>query len=75
MQSIYLTIALAPLAAAIIAGLFGKWIGRVGAHTVTIAAAANGDDCGGPAAKHHHRGGPSTSLRVTEDARGDEGRC
>jgi NADH-quinone oxidoreductase subunit L len=36
MQSIYLTIALAPLAAAIIAGLFGKKIGKVGAHSVTI---------------------------------------
>ncbi len=37
MQEIYLTIALAPLAAAIIAGLFGKSIGRAGAHSVTIA--------------------------------------
>ena len=37
MQEIYLTIALAPLAAAIIAGLFGKAIGRAGAHSVTIA--------------------------------------
>jgi NADH-quinone oxidoreductase subunit L len=37
MQSIYLTIALAPLAAAVIAGLFGKAIGRAGAHSVTIA--------------------------------------
>src|SRR6202046_82880 len=36
MQPIYLTIALAPLAAAIIAGLFGKAIGRAGAHSVTI---------------------------------------
>jgi NADH-quinone oxidoreductase subunit L len=36
MQPIYLTIALAPLAAAIIAGLFGKSIGRAGAHSVTI---------------------------------------
>jgi NADH-quinone oxidoreductase subunit L len=36
MQSIYLTIALAPLAAAIIAGLFGKSIGKAGAHSVTI---------------------------------------
>ncbi len=40
MQSIYLTIALAPLAAAIIAGLFGKFIGRAGAHSVTIAGVA-----------------------------------
>jgi NADH-quinone oxidoreductase subunit L len=36
MQSIYLTIALAPLAAAIIAGLFGKSIGKAGAHGITI---------------------------------------
>ncbi len=36
MQGIYLTIALAPLAAAVIAGLFGKAIGRAGAHSVTI---------------------------------------
>ena len=40
MQSIYLTIALAPLAAAIMAGLFGRIIGRAGAHTVTIGAVA-----------------------------------
>ncbi len=36
MQSIYLTIALAPLAAAIVAGLFGRTIGRAGAHSITI---------------------------------------
>ena len=36
MQSIYLTIALAPLAAAIIAGLFGRSIGKAGAHSITI---------------------------------------
>src|SRR5271156_3756035 len=36
MQSIYLTIALAPLAAAIVAGLFGKSIGKAGAHGITI---------------------------------------
>jgi NADH-quinone oxidoreductase subunit L len=40
MQSTYLTIVLAPLAAAIIAGLFGKSIGRVGAHSVTILGVA-----------------------------------
>src|SRR5712672_3165583 len=38
MEPIYLTIALAPLAAAIIAGLFGKTIGKAGAHGVTILA-------------------------------------
>ncbi len=37
MQSTYLTIALAPLVAAIIAGLFGRSIGRAGAHSITIA--------------------------------------
>jgi NADH-quinone oxidoreductase subunit L len=40
MESIYLTIALAPLAASLAAGLFGRQIGRVGAHSVTIAAVA-----------------------------------
>ena len=38
MQSYHLTIVLAPLAAAIIAGLFGKQIGRAGAHWITIIA-------------------------------------
>ena len=38
MQSIYLTIVLAPLLASIIAGLFGRAIGKAGAHSVTIAA-------------------------------------
>ena len=37
MYSYYLTIVLAPLAAAIIAGLAGKSIGRAGSHWVTIA--------------------------------------
>ncbi len=36
METIYLTIPLAPLIGAIIAGLFGAQIGRKGAHTVTI---------------------------------------
>jgi NADH-quinone oxidoreductase subunit L len=36
MSRIYLLIALAPLLAAVIAGLFGRKIGRAGAHTVTI---------------------------------------
>jgi NADH-quinone oxidoreductase subunit L len=40
MQTIYLTIALAPLAAALIAGLAGRFIGRAGAHTVTILGVA-----------------------------------
>jgi len=40
MLAIYLTIALAPLAAAIAAGLGGRAIGRVGAQSVTILAVA-----------------------------------
>src|ERR1700693_4137277 len=36
MEPSYLTIALAPLAAAVIAGLFGKTVGKAGAHGVTI---------------------------------------
>jgi NADH-quinone oxidoreductase subunit L len=36
MQPIYLTIALAPLFASIIAGLFGSIIGKAGAHRITI---------------------------------------
>jgi NADH-quinone oxidoreductase subunit L len=36
MQSIYLTIVLAPLVACIVAGLFGKAVGRAGAHSITI---------------------------------------
>jgi len=35
-ESVYLTIVLAPLVAAIIAGLFGKSVGRAGAHWLTI---------------------------------------
>jgi len=38
--NLYLTIVLAPLAAAIVAGLFGKRIGRAGAHWVTIVGVA-----------------------------------
>ena len=37
-RDMLLAIVLLPLVAAIIAGLFGRLIGRVGAHTVTIAA-------------------------------------
>ena len=40
MQSIYLTIVLAPLIACLIAGLFGKTVGRVGAQSVTILGVA-----------------------------------
>ena len=37
-SQLLLAIALLPLAAAVLAGLFGKLIGRAGAHSVTIAA-------------------------------------
>jgi NADH-quinone oxidoreductase subunit L len=39
-ENILLTIVLAPLLAAIVAGLAGKVVGRIGAHTVTIAGVA-----------------------------------
>jgi NADH-quinone oxidoreductase subunit L len=35
-ENVYLTIVLAPLVAAIVAGLFGRKIGRAGAHWITI---------------------------------------
>ncbi len=40
MLQVYLVAALAPLAGAIVAGLFGRWIGRAGAHWVTIIGVA-----------------------------------
>ncbi|NNM62866.1 MAG: NADH-quinone oxidoreductase subunit L [Steroidobacteraceae bacterium] len=40
MESIYLTIVLAPLVAAVAAGLGGRLIGRAGAHSVTILGVA-----------------------------------
>nr|MBP6514591.1 NADH-quinone oxidoreductase subunit L [Steroidobacteraceae bacterium] len=40
MEQIYLTIVLAPLAAAIVAGFLGRWVGRAGSHTVTILGVA-----------------------------------
>jgi NADH-quinone oxidoreductase subunit L len=39
-EQLLLIIVLAPLAAAVLAGLFGRWIGRAGAHTVTILGVA-----------------------------------
>ena len=40
MESVYLIIVLAPLSASVIAGLFGRRIGRSGAHWVTIIGVA-----------------------------------
>ncbi|QEY24057.1 NADH-quinone oxidoreductase subunit L [Neisseria animalis] len=39
-MTLYLTIALVPLAGSVLAGLFGNKIGRAGAHTVTILGVA-----------------------------------
>jgi NADH-quinone oxidoreductase subunit L len=36
-ENIYLTIVLSPLIASVVAGLFGKQIGRAGSHSITIA--------------------------------------
>jgi NADH-quinone oxidoreductase subunit L len=40
MQTLYLIVPLAPLLGSIVAGLFGKFIGRTGAHRVAIAGVA-----------------------------------
>ena len=40
MQSLYLLVPLAPLAGAIVAGVFGKWLGRTWSHRITIALVA-----------------------------------
>ena len=40
MENTYLAIVLSPLIASIVAGLFGKQIGRAGAHTITILGVA-----------------------------------
>ncbi|MCE2946965.1 MAG: NADH-quinone oxidoreductase subunit L [bacterium] len=40
MQTVYLLVPLAPLFGALVAGLFGRQVGRTGAHVVTIAGVA-----------------------------------
>ncbi|HEY9146510.1 MAG TPA: NADH-quinone oxidoreductase subunit L [Thiobacillus sp.] len=40
MQTLYLVVPLAPLFGAVVAGLFGRLVGRTGAHVVTIAGVA-----------------------------------
>ena len=40
MKTLYLIVPLAPLIGAVVAGLFGRWVGRTGAHVVTIAGVA-----------------------------------
>ena len=40
MKMLYLLVPIAPLLGAIVAGLFGKWVGRAGAHWVTISGVA-----------------------------------
>ena len=39
-MTLYLIIALTPLLGSVIAGLFGKQVGRAGAHSVTILGVA-----------------------------------
>ncbi len=53
MEMIYLTIVLAPLVGSVIAGLFGKVIGRSGAHWVTIIGVAISSILSMIAYKHH----------------------
>ncbi len=45
MQKLYLLVPLAPLLGAILAGLFGKTIGRAGSHVVTILGVATAFAC------------------------------
>jgi NADH-quinone oxidoreductase subunit L len=40
MQTLYLLVPLAPLAGAVIAGVFGKWLGRTWSHRITIMLVA-----------------------------------
>jgi NADH-quinone oxidoreductase subunit L len=40
MQTLYLLVPLAPLAGALIAGVFGKWLGRTWSHRITILLVA-----------------------------------
>ncbi len=40
MEQVYLAIVLAPLAAAVVSGFLGRWIGRIAAHTLCIAGVA-----------------------------------
>ncbi len=53
MEQIYLAIVLAPLVGSVIAGLFGKVIGRSGAHWVTIIGVAISSILSMIAYKHH----------------------
>ena len=40
MEQVYLAIVLAPLAAAVASGFFGRWIGRAASHSLCIAGVA-----------------------------------
>ncbi len=53
MEQIYLAIVLAPLIGSLIAGLFGKFIGRSGAHWVTIIGVATSSILSMVAYKYH----------------------
>lgn len=60
MENVYLAIVLAPLAAAIAAGLFGRYIGRAGAHWVTIIGVTISFVLSLVALNHHVFGGGET---------------
>jgi NADH-quinone oxidoreductase subunit L len=65
MDSVYLGIVLAPLAGALIAGLFGRAIGRAGAHWVTIIAVGISCILSLIAYKHHvFDGAPAFNAAV-----------
>jgi len=59
-ENVYLAIVLAPLAAAIAAGLFGRYIGRAGAHWVTIIGVTISFVLSLVALNHHVFGGGET---------------
>ena len=65
METIYLVIVLAPLLGAIIAGLFGKLIGRSGAHWITITGVAISSILSMVAYNHHiFNGAPNYNETV-----------
>ena len=57
MEDLYIYIPLAPLIGSIVAGLAGRWIGRAGAHWVTILGVAVAFALSLLALKHHEQDG------------------
>ena len=64
MEQIYLAIVLAPLIGSLIAGLFGKVIGRSGAHWITILGVGVSSILSMVAYKYHMFDGQSTLDRT-----------